>query len=1163
MGICELKPEISVQIPCDQMKTILLLLAGLVFTAHLQAQSNAPVRLAIVPEAVEAGTAADVLTAEFTKNSTVHLLERAEIERVYREQGMSAANRDDLRLGRILGADGLLLLGTSGEGTNQFLNVRLVAVKPGVVLVVEKFAWPIANPTEWSTSLTGHLNSSLPKLAVLDKDAIPISVVNLRSAVQSDEGKETEAQLKLLTIQRLSREPRLFVLERQKMQLLSDEKELKSEETAFWDGSYLLEGTLDQNGYSAATVTVKGRLTPPKGGVPIQFEASGNRTNLADVVNQLAVRVDEALKANSSAPAWNAADEAEQYFKEAQWAMRWELYQEAQTAAESAWALGIRNSKLAALRIRAYSQSVPLLQISIKTAEPEATFTKEIVKFTVPAAGQFKPLSRAMELYSQDASYILEGTNGSSAEQFTMGLQLLRRTASLLESYNYAVEMRAGHEEELRDLRERMRQMLPVLDEHLLFSTNPFSAWNNPRENFKWLKWEEGSLCFDQPEEALPMFRHIVETGYYPDDPPRFVAWSWESRKRIPRLTRQFVTEMFSGKNLVARLEALYFAVALAPNDGSGRLEMIEQELLSAMWENRQWLYGSGEITSQLERLKNVLRAKYGNVDHGYLYLDANAYFRHEPFAGFKQKLLRDFLASASASDLPVVRGLFPSTSEQLETPEQARELLPLMVGYQQKYQLAPALDRAIERLRQVAGVPREPEPAKEALPAQKVLEVKFIQWNLRRPGIDPDRMPSFHGMMARNGKLWLRVIYVAPGHMVEFRLGLPGDFQTTYLAVDPQKGVEDEISFPGKLGVPDDAFEVCADSLFVNAQGHLYRYKFQDRTWEEIPAPLERSSQLVWLNGSLFVSRSDGLLRVNPETKTVAILVSSRRQPASNEIDPLWHDGIWIYGRPDGKLGVLSQDHCFDFDPATEQWNIRSLQLSGGNNYFSMWRFYTSAAGAQEFLTGPGVADRYLIGYWNDNRPPESLLMESSTIFKQKDPASEQRLQPVRWDWPKDFPLEPSSIAVEDQKLWALCPRKVWQFTSLDAEESVKFLDDRQATLFYFEAGSRQPLSAPIHFEDLDRAVVSKGKINDQPVDSLSPDGGGYMPGLASIGRHIGNAMFWLKTPDGLVFGSPNYCGHWLIPNSALETMTQREGQSLNQHVPTQTPASANPAKP
>jgi len=76
--------------------------------------TDTPVKLAIVPESPAAATAVDLLTAEFSKNDQVLMLERAEIDKVYREQSLSAGNRDYLKLGQILGADGLLL----GKGVN-------------------------------------------------------------------------------------------------------------------------------------------------------------------------------------------------------------------------------------------------------------------------------------------------------------------------------------------------------------------------------------------------------------------------------------------------------------------------------------------------------------------------------------------------------------------------------------------------------------------------------------------------------------------------------------------------------------------------------------------------------------------------------------------------------------------------------------------------------------------------------------------------------------------------------------------------------------------------------------------------------------------------------------------------------------------------------------
>jgi len=220
------------------MKKLFWIFSISLLTSHLPAQSNAPVQLALIAETDEASAASDILTAQLSGNQKIHLLERDEIGKIYHEQGMSAANRDDLKLGRILGADGLLLLDVVRTPQATNLTARLIAVKPGVILTDGSFPWPLKDTAQWAESVSTYLNSFLPKLSLLVKDAVPISVVNLRSAISSSEAGETERQLKLLTIQRLSREPQFFVLERQKMQLLGEEKELKTDDSAFWNGSY-------------------------------------------------------------------------------------------------------------------------------------------------------------------------------------------------------------------------------------------------------------------------------------------------------------------------------------------------------------------------------------------------------------------------------------------------------------------------------------------------------------------------------------------------------------------------------------------------------------------------------------------------------------------------------------------------------------------------------------------------------------------------------------------------------------------------------------------------------------------------------------------------------------------------------------------------------------
>ena len=341
---------------------IRLLAGGLLLASTLTifaATHLPPARLAVVVESPGAASIGDLLTVELSQQPQLQLLERNEIEKVYREQGLAAGGKGYLKLGQVLGADGLLLVDAAKDGTNQFVNFRLVAVKPGVVLIAQKIPLATARQTGWVAGFWRHLSGLFPKLTVLTKDALPISVVNLRCAVSYPGAIEIEGQLKLLAIQRLSEERQFFVLERQQMQMLGEEKELKADDSDFWNGSYLLEGVVDQNGHSQSTITIDARLTPPRGGAPLRFSVSGSRANLAEVINRLAAKVNELLQVDSAVTEWRSADEAEQYFAEAQWALKWEVLAQARSAADSAWALGKKDMDCAALRVRCYLGELP------------------------------------------------------------------------------------------------------------------------------------------------------------------------------------------------------------------------------------------------------------------------------------------------------------------------------------------------------------------------------------------------------------------------------------------------------------------------------------------------------------------------------------------------------------------------------------------------------------------------------------------------------------------------------------------------------------------------------------------------------------------------------------------------------------------------------------
>lgn len=498
------------------------------------------VRLAVVGGDPAVAQVADLLQATLSQNPNLILVERTEIQKLLREQANSAASQNPLNLGRILGADGLLLLDSvaeksapnvnapamgiaSAESKPETFNTRLIAVRPGVVLAAEKSVVGGDKLSEWVSSYAQRLRPLLPKLAVPEKEAVPVSVVNLRSAVSTAETPELERQLQTLAIQRLSREPQLFVLERQRLAEAGQEKVLLADETAFWSGAWLLEGVADQSSYSKQTITLNVKLAPAQGGSPVRFEVSGSRTNLAEVINALAAQVVTALKLHSPAQEWNAADEAAQFYEEAKWALAWGVHQQAQTAADAAWTLGKRDLECALLRGKAYvagvnadltpyeitgtrfsvgvdANGVPVtpppsetyIQTSIKQAleeHPWGAFYKRGAKNRhggvaveyafatgLPLPRNIERAQRTLELYLEYCRTATDGqpqvlTRGPgwndwhNSDWYRLGIDALVAASRVLQNFYFAPSPDVAVATELADLRALARQVAGTISE--------------------------------------------------------------------------------------------------------------------------------------------------------------------------------------------------------------------------------------------------------------------------------------------------------------------------------------------------------------------------------------------------------------------------------------------------------------------------------------------------------------------------------------------------------------------------------------------------------------------------------------------------------------------------------------------------------------------------
>lgn len=247
------------------------------------------------------------------QKQNVQMVERDEIGRVLREQELTFAgltDKDSLRLGGLLKADGLLLLGAPA---NEVRTARLVAVTPGVVLWFAEFQAPDRpepNRPLWIHLAVGALDVYLPKLAVKHGAAVPVSLLRFRPAFDTPRLGQLAGDLNRLLLLRLLREPALFVLEREKLQRASSEADLTGQATEFWSGAYVVEGVVRYDLVQTNQVAFSVSVRPPGVGPVTEWNEAGGAGELAQLVERAAGKLCQAIGATAGAAPWDVAAEA-------------------------------------------------------------------------------------------------------------------------------------------------------------------------------------------------------------------------------------------------------------------------------------------------------------------------------------------------------------------------------------------------------------------------------------------------------------------------------------------------------------------------------------------------------------------------------------------------------------------------------------------------------------------------------------------------------------------------------------------------------------------------------------------------------------------------------------------------------------------------------------
>jgi len=527
--------------------------------------ANARPRLAILSLADGLASTADLLMAKLSTEAGVELLDRQEIDKVLKEQSLTPLQSGDLvRLGQLLRADGFLLLQSLSQAGKPYVQVRLLATGPGVAVSQWVYPLPLTDPVQWSDLLGRQLVPYFSKLLVGPQHAVPLSILNLRSGISSRSSEEQERQLTFLLVHRLLRAPEIFVLERQRLERLSEEKQLAgSGGEAFWNGSYLLDGIINRDGEEPGRVTVHARLISRQQKTNEVF-VSGTTAALPVLIDQLVGKLAPFLNQTNQAQTWNPVEEAAYYFEEARWAMRWNMFAEAQQASEASWALGLRLYELRQMRVTAYER-----------AATTSTGTRYIIDERVekvelaPDPGKLDTLIRALDLYLESSTPPqLQGLHTNTTSWYAAGAELLKRSAQVLEHFYLFPASWQGSAEKLAVARNRTKELSAVL----LAAGSLMSEVT--RQQSYGLILAQGSLWETDAQQAVQtleqhlnsglMSAYLKSAGYSALLAGCWYDWSAGPRKASPLKLTALLERMIGTGPVSRQMEACVAGVLLA-----------------------------------------------------------------------------------------------------------------------------------------------------------------------------------------------------------------------------------------------------------------------------------------------------------------------------------------------------------------------------------------------------------------------------------------------------------------------------------------------------------------------------------------------------------------------------------------------------------------------
>jgi TolB-like protein len=978
------------------VKTLVTAIVSLLVAAHALPRAawaidQAP-HLAIINDS-ETATLADQMLATLSKRPDVALLEREQISRALREQHAQLAGlgfQDSLRLGKLLKADGLLIV--SAPQGEKLVVARLVAVDPGVIL----WSWRLPQQADDTgnvvETMVSRLSTLLPKLSVSREAAVPISVLNLRNAVGGPDAAALERELTELLIDRLAHEPAVFVLERQKMALLGFEKEFLSATTnEFWTGRYLLDGTITKKG---SNIVVDARLQSSTATAPLAFQQSGQEGDTKALVDRLAQKVMVAIRTPSRAVDWQPQDEARQFAEEAKWALRWQAYDQMRSASESAWALGDRSDSLKLLRTQSYAESA-----IAATRDQQRPLDVQSIEWSVHSLELYRDVALAGQ--SRAAPY--------DVAKIKRGLDFLVIASEvLLSAHKRLVQPTPDEREALAELRKLCRETASRLVEETKAHPEVLKASAGesdfPKDglepntgNIDFVRAVYGTTWYDNALQALELHRQLLEDRHGFDrnlrvqvsllfvkpgmNSPKMIDWSSPSQVGLEALWDKLVEELCASANSEEQVLGHSIHVArkrrlLRNTGGAEQVQPAIEQLIDTLWNQREAIarqqVDGRVVADAIDTMRNIV-TDAGDYSikgiHGGALIDLRkrlyAYLvpQHEHYS--------DWLWG----------GLFEASDY---SPDESRKYFDLIETYRKS---APDADKLAWHQHLLHQKLEPPRSTKSRPDIPESLPVRQF-WK--------SPIGEIHSVLRDGDRLY------ALGHSIA--------------AIDPDSLRTDVRELPWLGGGRQDAsLAVARNRLFVSTGTNIWSCTWEQGNWQKLDLPKDVHGKIWAIGDSLYVCAPSAIYRVRLVDSSVELLASARRRPALTPLDDFPPFAVQkIFRISDDTLCVeIAGQWFFSYSERTGTW-----KRLGANSD----AIYSHKINRDLLLSAIGVDQ-----YNPHDETCGSVYLLMLDVYKNAEPSD------VPHKWPPDLFLDGVvrshiwGAAVQGRDLWVLFHSSVY----------------------------------------------------------------------------------------------------------------------------------------